>query len=154
MATAVAILHRDEIIKLAATGAKLSEIAGKFGITPSGISQQLSKDPEYLAARETAAELRLDGRERELETCEPDSAEISRARELLSHQRWRCEREFPHRWGNRTQVSIDQRVTVDIAMTDDLKDALGHIRTAAQLPQSNTVHNEVEDAQLIDDPED
>jgi hypothetical protein len=105
--TAVALQHRDEIISLAATGAKLSDIAAAFGVQAPAISKHLSSDPDYQAARETAAQLRLEQREAELEKAPPAMAEISRASQLLSHQRWRCEREFPQRWAQRTHTTVE-----------------------------------------------
>lgn len=107
---AVAIQNRQEIISLASTGLPIAEIARRFNVQAPAISKHLANDPEYRAARETAAELRLDEREHELEKCPSIMTEISRAGTLLSHQRWRCEREFPHRWGQHSTVSV----TVDL----------------------------------------
>ena len=50
---------------------------------------------------------RATGQRRELEGCQslPD---VSRAKELLSHARWRAERECPRRWGSKqTEITIN-----------------------------------------------
>jgi len=53
-------------------------------------------------------------RERELEAA-ADSVAVARARELLSHARWRAEREHPTRWGQRQQVEGGTQIVVNIA---------------------------------------
>ena len=106
---ATAIKFREEIISLVATGAYLPDIARKFGIKAPAISQQLAKDPEYQAAREIALETRLENREKQLEDAPPIMAEISRASALIRQAQWRCEREAPHRWGQRSHVDVTVR---------------------------------------------
>ena len=103
--TAVAILHREEIIEQVATGAYLRDIAKKFGTSPGRISDNLKADPQYLQAREVALEIRLEDREQALETAPPLMAEISRATALLRQANWRCEREAPHRWGAKQEIT-------------------------------------------------
>ena len=106
--TAVALLHREEIIERVATGAYLVDIAAQFGIQPPAISKHLAADPEYQAAREIALEVRLEQREAELETAPGTAPEISRASALVRQAQWRCEREAPHRWGQKqAQVIVN-----------------------------------------------
>ena len=114
--TAVAIQHKDQIIQRVHDGEYAAEIARSFGISPAALSNQLAKDPDYHKARECGIEHRLATRERELESSE-DSASVSRARELLGHQRWRAEREFPERWGAKGQVI---NLQVNVAQADTL----------------------------------
>jgi len=121
--TAVAIQYREQIIEQVAKGERLTDIARALGYaTHAGISRQLANDPEYRQARETGAECRLDQREREMEQSD-ESVTVARARELLSQARWRCEREFPERWGTKgttinIQVNVgqaDQQLAASIA---------------------------------------
>lgn len=103
MATAVAILHREHIIERVAKGERLRDIAESLGITHGAISQQLAKDAEYQAAMEAGLEAKMDQREEELERAE-DGLTVARARELLSHARWRAERRLPHLYGQQRQA--------------------------------------------------
>lgn len=91
--------HSEYILDEVAKGTKLATIAQSIGLAGKGqaISNALASDPEYQAARESGLAERMDQREVELESSEP--AYVPRARELLSHARWRAEREAPHRWG-------------------------------------------------------
>ena len=115
--TAIAIIHRETIIQQVAEGRKLSEIAKAIGLAGKGqaISNALAKDPEYQQAREWGLASRLDQREEELEQSEP--AYVPRARELLSHARWRAERECPARWGAK-QDQQSSGVTIVINTSD------------------------------------
>lgn len=106
---AVAVLQRERIINGLQAGKQLKTLAAELRVTPGAISQVLSKDPEYRSAMETGLAVQLETREQELETC-TDPLNLARARELLSHARWRAERECPQRWGNRTQIDV----TVDV----------------------------------------
>jgi hypothetical protein len=95
----VAISHKDDIIARVEAGEKLIDIAKSYGLTThASLSKYLASDPDYQAARELGLESRMDQREEELESAN-DSVTVARARELLSHARWRAERECPKRWG-------------------------------------------------------
>jgi hypothetical protein len=109
----VVLDNRDNIIQQVAQGRRLTEIAKDLGLSGKGqaICNQLSKDPEYQAARESGLASRLDKREEELETCAPQ--DVPRARELLSHARWRCEREAPRVWGSKQELTVTN-VSIDI----------------------------------------
>jgi glycosyltransferase A (GT-A) superfamily protein (DUF2064 family) len=48
-------------------------------------------------------------RERQLEVAD-ESVTVARARDLLSHARWRAEREFPERWGQHNQVTVNKGI--------------------------------------------
>lgn len=102
-----AIIHREDIIRRVAQGEYLASIAKDIGLKGKGqaICNILSTDPEYIAAREQGLENRLATRERELEAADP--ADVPRARELLSHARWRAEREAPHRWGQHNRLTVE-----------------------------------------------
>lgn len=120
--TAAATVHRTQIIKRLLDGEYVSQIAKELGCSPAAISNGLHDDQEYRSAREAGMELRLKRFENELEQSS-DQLAVSRTRELLSHQRWRAEREFPHRWGAKAQVEVTNKVTVDDAL-DGMASAL------------------------------
>lgn len=138
--------NRDEILARIATGARLVDLAQQFGYSsPSAIYNRLRDDPEYHVAREIGNDMRMEIREKELESAD-DSVKVARARELLSHARWRAEREHPHRWGQRTHQTVEH--------VGDLGDKLRKARERAinAAPQTPVIeHDEqVSDAQVID----
>jgi len=51
--TAVAVLHKEEILKRVAAGEKISDIGKSYGVTQQAISKQLLSDPEWIDARMT-----------------------------------------------------------------------------------------------------
>jgi hypothetical protein len=104
--TALAIIHKQEIIERLSSGEYLKVIAHDYLITPSAICNQLADDPDYQAAREASLEARMDDRESELEEA-TDMISVSRASKLLSHAAWRAERECPQRWGKDTRTPSD-----------------------------------------------
>jgi len=120
--TAVAKLHRDEIIDRVAQGERLVDIAASFGVTYAALSLVLSKDPEYISARHSGLEAKLEQRETELENA-PDGLTIARARELLSHARWRAERLNSAVYGQAKQAvqvnAGDGQVQVNIVSWSD-----------------------------------
>ena len=128
--TAIAIERKAEILQSIADGHRLTDIAAALGISQPAISKALASDPDYIAARETGTLTRIERWEGELEEIEGSTPAVivARVREGLSHARWRAEREFPQRWGQRTQIDL----TVNIG------DALQQIaeRRAARLGAS------------------
>lgn len=114
--TAIALQHRDHIIARVAQGEYLATIARDLGLSGKGqaISNHLANDPEYQNAREFGLEAKLAAREAEVEA-ERNPKLVPRARELLSHARWRAERECPARWGQKSHVEISGSVTIDRA---------------------------------------
>ena len=117
--TAVAVLHRDEIINRVAQGEYLATIATSLGLSRNAkaISNALAADPEYQAAREIGLEAKLATREETLESAAP--LDVPRARELLSHARWRAEREAPHRWGPKQEIKSDSTITIQVVRYAD-----------------------------------
>ena len=102
--TAIAIIHKSAILEKVANGDLLNTIAADLGITHAAISQQLAKDPEYRKARETGVEARLERQYGKMAAAE-DALTLARARESFKAASWFAEREFPARWGNRTQIT-------------------------------------------------
>jgi hypothetical protein len=116
--TAIAIQRKPEILKRMANGDRLVDIASDLGVTRSAISNQLLDEPEYRAARESGALARIEKWEQHIEgmNCKEEAAQVSlaRAREMLAHARWRAEREFPGRWGQKNETTVDARLTIEI----------------------------------------
>jgi hypothetical protein len=117
---------REYIICQVAQGVKLQELAQGLGLAGKGqaIANALSDDPEYQAAREEGLAERMELRELQLESAPPP--DVPRARELLSHARWRCEREAPKRWGAKQQLDVNNSVTVVLAASDSTGRLIEH----------------------------
>jgi len=65
--TAIAILHKEEILKRVAKGDKIADIGKTYGISHAAISKQLLKDPEWVDARMSGALARIEHWEKEVE---------------------------------------------------------------------------------------
>lgn len=98
MSTALAIIHKDDILQRLSNGEQLVSIARSMSITPAAISQQLADDPAYQAAREDCLDARMIMREGMVEDA-PDMLNLARAKELLRHSEFRASTEAPKRWG-------------------------------------------------------
>jgi len=102
-----ALVHKESLLERVANGDYLTDIAPSIGVTTAAaISKVLSHDPEYIAARLAGTKVRLEQREKELEAAD-DNVKVARARELLSHARWRAEREFPEHWGQHNRLTVE-----------------------------------------------
>lgn len=151
-AGALAHINDDEILARIKAGEHASRIAQELGVHKSAISHRYQGKPEYLQAREQGAEVRLE--EAEMQIIEAsDPFNLARAREAFRAVAWRCEREFPNRWGQRTQVSVT------VGLSDELqriaerkrKQLEGQVihSAAPQLTQGNT---EITDAEYVSTP--
>ena len=102
-----AIRHKGTLLERIAEGEYVTDIAKDLGLTtPAAVSKYLSHDPDYIAARLSGTKVRLEKWERELEAAD-DNVKVARARELLSHARWRAEREFPEHWGQHNRLTVE-----------------------------------------------
>ena len=144
---ALAELDPEPLIEQIANGAYLRDIAEQTGFDKRRLSEVLRKHPGYVTAKECAVECQLDKAEKELADKESD---IARAREVWRAATWRAEREVPHRWGARTQVTIDQRVSVEVSLSEDAAVLLDSVRIQHTAPQQ-TPETDVSDAQQIMD---
>ncbi len=116
--TAIAILHREHILSEVAKGRYANSIARELGIkSPQSIHNELAKDEQYQQARVEGIEYRLTQRESELEIAD-DKMALSRARELLAHQRWRASVECPERWGEKKQLHVTGTITLDMLLSE------------------------------------
>lgn len=115
--TAVAILTPDAMIDRIANGAFLRDLARDTGIDKRRLSEQLRKHPDYQAAKETSIEVQLDDAQVAI-LQSAEAADIARAREQFRAAAWRAEREFPHRWGQKSETHV---------ITESYSDALRRI---------------------------
>jgi len=130
--TAVAILHKEEILKRVAKGDKISDIAKTYGVSHAAISKQLLKDPEWIDARMSGALARIEHWEKEVEAINEGTSQVmlGRAKEMLSHARWRAGREFPSQWGG---AKVNINVTNKVEMGEALDTIAGELLDEIQL---------------------
>ena len=117
--TAIAVLHKDEILKRVAAGDRIADIGKAYSVSQAAISKQLSSDSEYIEARMSGALARIEKWEKEVEAINAGSSqvELGRAKEMLSHSRWMAEREFPGRWGGaKININISNKVEMSEAL--------------------------------------
>lgn len=132
--TAIALTPgiREYIIAQVAEGAHLSSVAVSLGLAGKGqaISNALADDPEYQCARVSGLAERMELRERQLEQSDPQN--VPRARELLSHARWRAEREAPRVWGAKgTEITINTGISAGEALGQSALALLDQMRTVS-----------------------
>jgi len=131
--TAIAVLHKDEILKRVAAGDKIADIGKSYGVTQQAISKQLLTDPEWIDARMSGALARIEHWEKEIEAINEGTSQVmlGRAREMISHARWRAEREFPSQWGgHKLNINIGERSatpTSDALLEKDAKALVAQI---------------------------
>jgi hypothetical protein len=127
---AIAVIHRDKILERISNGDKIADIAKDYGITQPAISKALLDDPEWIEARKNGALSRIEHWEKEIENVSADTNQVmlGRAKEMLSHARWRAEREFPAQWGGqKLNINIISNITMDDALASQAGDLLEHI---------------------------
>ena len=86
--TAIAVLHKEEILKRVAAGDKIADIGKTYGVTHSAISKQLLKNPEWTEARMSGALARIEYWEKEIEATNEGTSQVvlGRARDAGSCQ--------------------------------------------------------------------
>ncbi len=130
--TAVAILHRDQIIEQVAKGHRLTDVIRNLGLTvsPQALSKVLTSDQDYAAAVHIGTVARLDDAERDIK----DSAEqvdVSRASAYHRAISWRAEREVPDRYGIKQATITVNVLTAEGALQLQAADLLGQLRQIA-----------------------
>ena len=128
--TAIAVTHRDTILERISRGDKIADIAKDYGVSQPAISKALLDDPEWMEARKSGALSRIERWEKEIESIGPDTNQVmlGRAKEMLSHARWRAEREFPSHWGQQKQtINIINGITLSDALAGEAGELLEHI---------------------------
>lgn len=103
----LAHIDRQDILNRIYGGELPTRIADDLGVHKSAITLKYGKDPEYMQAREVGMEIRLDDGEKLIEDA-GDDLNLARAREIAQRRReWRAEREFPHRWGQKNHLTVE-----------------------------------------------
>lgn len=116
--TALANINAEQLIDRIADGAFLRDLAKESGIDKRRLSEHLRKHPHYISAKETSIEVQLDDAQLALQLAR-EPADIARAREMFRAAAWRAEREFPQRWGSKTQLQAD--LTVNVVIQDSFE---------------------------------
>ena len=100
----------DEIVDLLIEGQQYREIAAKFDVTLSKLVRFLAKTENAALVSEGlqfSADQYADKAEQVLKDAESDSVEISRARELAQHYRWKASKRNPRRFGDKLDLTSD-----------------------------------------------
>ena len=116
---AASVIHADAILERIAQGERISDIAQDYDRSGPGLSVALQRNfPEaYDAALRSQAEMRLERFELGLEQAS-DMLSVSRARELLAHQRWKLGVVNPGKYASK-QAQVNINLARDpAAMTD------------------------------------
>jgi len=79
---------------------------------------------------------------------EPDT---QRAHARARIARTDLERRRPGLYGIKQHITVDQRVSVEVSLSEDASSLLNHVRAAAQLPHSTIDQDSVADAEVIED---
>ena len=143
----------DWFIEKVANGATRFSVADELGISDQSVSNWLKKLPPWEMARvhdafrrsaeywDHAAEMALKGAS--------TRDEISKARELANHYRWRAKMRDPARYGDKLQVDGAIQVQADPRQIEDkLQSLLGAVGSLAS--DSNIIDIDPTPAALVD----
>ena len=85
-------------------GKSMLTLANEYGVTDNAVWKRVKAHPDYRDILETGMELRMDKREKELETA-VTNVDVTRADRLLAHGRWLAGVVAPQRFGQRTAIT-------------------------------------------------
>ena len=107
----------DEVARLIADGVPLREIAKRAGVTDGGLLTWIEADAERSAraraVRQSTARM-WDERAADVIGQAADQFELSKAKELAHHYRWRASKIAPRDYGDRIQADVGGGVTLTI----------------------------------------
>lgn len=105
--TALAELKLDDnkLIERIAAGEAPVRIAEELGVARQALYMRYAGNEAYQVARAVGAEVRLDSAECEITEAQ-DPFTLARARERFRAVAWRCEREYPARWGLKQELEL------------------------------------------------
>lgn len=134
----------DNILDRIASGDYAAHIARELGVCKAALHYKLRDDPNYQSAREIGTEIRLDHWLAGIEEAADDGdLNLARAKEVaLRRLEWRAEREFPHRWGAKQQMSVNLPPALDAALAGLAIDLLGKIAANSRVIEHEDPHNE------------
>lgn len=105
-----ASLNEDTICDLISCGASLTSIAKQFNIDLAEVIRWIGSDVHRSArvrtARQEAAKL-WDEEATRIIAAAPDSFELSKAKELAHHYRWRASKIAPREYGDKMELTGD-----------------------------------------------
>lgn len=151
----LANLDQDAVIDRIAAGEYAAHIAPELQVTKQALQYRLRNHPKYQEAREVGCELRLDRVMAKLASIQippaPNPADydedayklayrawkmesariefdLARAEKEWRTVAWQAEREFPHRWGQKTEAKVDASITVRVErigkLINDIQDVI------------------------------
>lgn len=120
MSTAVAVIHRDEIIKQIRDGKLLREVAQGYGVSKQAIHQYLKDDPEYKAAQLEQAESMIE-EAKEVTWNAREALDIARAREMSKFAFRYAEAINPAKWSSKPDTSSNFGSTGIVINIGDVK---------------------------------
>ena len=85
-------------------GRSLLSLADQYNVSDVAVLHRLQKHPAYKQHQEIGIELRMDLREKELESANTNVS-VTRADRLLGHARWLAERTAPARYGQVSKLT-------------------------------------------------
>ena len=131
--TALAVVHKDEILARIRDGEITRNVAADYGITGQAIRKALANDPDYHAAKfEQAASMIEDAH---IETwAARDPVAIARAREMTKFAFRYAESVDPQRWGQKQQVQVDAAISISIVKSGRIIDASDNQSAALPAP--------------------
>lgn len=92
------------ILNRIGNGEMAVSIAKQYGCSKQALHQRLKQFPEYKEIREIGMEVQLEEGMANILACE--DLDSVRVREVQQRRlEWRAEREFPHRWGAKQEVT-------------------------------------------------
>ena len=143
----LAEISQDELLDRLANGESPSTIAASLSVSRPALFYKLRDHPEYKLCREIGMDGNLDFRlDNVMSATDLNSARMEEVK--LRRLEWRAEREFPHRWGQKTQVAVALPPSIDAALVGLASELL------AKLAQGQAIDTiETEDAE-ISTPED
>ena len=128
------------ILKRVARGDLLREIGADYNCDHSAISHYVKANIDSVTwqqAKEHAIEARLERTLAEMESA-PDMLTLARSRESARLWCWRAEREHPHRWGVRQQITHIQASYSDVLRSIDAETVVEQQQTDQQLISDTT----------------
>lgn len=134
-------LNAEMLLDQIADGKTPAWLSQEYGCSRAAMHFKLRDYPDYIECREIGMEIKLDaGLEKLAKAEDLNSARMEEVK--LRRLEWRAEREFPHRWGAKTQVAIALPPSIDQSLLGLASELLAKL-AAGHLPV-------IEDAHIVD----
>ena len=148
--TAVAIIHREEILEQVRAGYILREIAPQYGVSPQAIHKQLRNDPEYRAALPVQANSMIE-ESKEATWGAREQIDIARAREMSRFAFRYAEAVDPGTWAPHSHVTVKHTSDLGERLRRAKERVIGNGGTSGGI--SDSVSEESEAKSLVYDPD-